>query len=159
MFETIAGVASILGLAVSVAAWWNAREAKHAARETREAMLLTNAAEELRTLSSKAIDLLGLVQAGHLEGACVRSCDLVQGVSIARSRWAKNLPTATKQNLDVATGQLAIISRYLARERQAASPVDPERLVRFCHQVVVALGVESGKILAVIERGKSRDER
>jgi hypothetical protein len=151
LFNIIAGIASLLGLGFSIAAWRGALRAESAAQQARKAVRKSNAAEVLRDLNRDASELLGFIQSGQYQAAGVRARDLFTQIRAARSRWERFLAAEAASNLRGAQVKIEKISNSL----RSASPDVPEvaqkKLMEYGHGVVAILSEESSKIIAVIE--------
>jgi len=149
---SIAGcVLSIFGLVYSYRAAKRAQAATDAAREAREAVRRSNAGEELRALSEMAKELLRSVQGGHFEAAKLRSTDLLAGVAQARHRWIMFLLDDSPERVDKVTRKLNQISRAVSAPAVAANLELSGNVLKSCHEVVVLLADESGKLLKQME--------
>jgi biopolymer transport protein ExbB/TolQ len=150
-FTIITGIASILGLGFSIAAWLEAREAASAAKEARKAVRKSNAAEVLKDLNRNASELLAFIQADQYQAAGVRARDLFTQIRTAKSRWERFLAAEAAENLDDAQSKVKKISNALASHEVGPSAGAKQKLMQYAHAVVGILSEESGKIVGRIE--------
>ncbi len=144
-------VLSIFGLVYSYRAAKRAQAATDAAREAREAVRRSNAGEELRGLSEMAKELLRSTQGRQFEAAKLRSTDLLAGVAQARHRWKMFFLDDSPERIDKVTRKLDQISQAVSAATIAADPELTEKVLKSCHEVVVLLADESGKLLKQLE--------
>ena len=156
--DTAASIASIFGAGLSVfgllysyRAAQRAQAATEAAREAKEAVRRSNAGEELKALSEMAKELLRSMQGGQFEAAKLRSTDLLASIAIARHRWKIFLLDDSPKQMDELTRTLGRISRAISAPNIADSPGATEKVIKSCHEVVVLLADESGKLLKQME--------
>jgi hypothetical protein len=150
LIDIVGCVASVTGLVVSFLDWRRAAEAKTAAREARDAVHRSNAAEDLQSVTMIAKDLLAAVEAGQLyvAGKCGR--DLVSHLDQTKQRWT---PTPEgKARLDKAAAKITQVSLVLAQRGQEIAPDGKARLLKFAHDVVVTLAEETGKMQLLIDK-------
>ena len=146
---------SIAGLVVTIFVLIYAKRADEAARAARREIRRGNTSEALSELSRTAGLLRSTVENDQISEAIVRSRDLIAELSRSRLRWERYLPEASRTRLDESREQISVISRSLATKGAPATPVQKDKLLRICHEVVVAPGEESARILSAIE---SEDE-
>ena len=150
----VASIASILGLWFSIYAWRRARGAEKAAREARDSIRESNAAEDLEFLSAVAKDFLACVQNGQIEAACSKCRDLLAGVSKARLRWQPILPSESADRMGKTVKRVRDISSNLSEPGRQLSPEERRKLLDFAHNVVIDLAEEAGRMLSELERRK-----
>lgn len=144
-------ILSVFGLIYSYRAAKRAQAAAEAAREAREAVRRSDAGEELRGLSEMAKELLRSTQNRQFEAAKLRSTDLLASIAQARHRWRVFLLDDSPARIDKVTRKLKQISQAVSA---AAITVDvelSEKVLESCHEVVVVLADESGKLLKQLE--------
>jgi hypothetical protein len=158
IFDQVAGIASIFGLVLSAfglvysyRAAKRAQNAVQAANEARRAVRQNNAGEELRVLSQMAKELLGSTQGGHFEAAKLRSADLLAGIAQARQRWKMFLFEDSPERMDEIIRKLGRISSAVSAANIGADIETTEKVLKSCHDVVVLLADESGKLLKQLE--------
>jgi hypothetical protein len=151
MFDLIAGIASIVGLAVSVWTLVVATGARRAAREAREAVRKGNAAEEFKNLSRVADEFLSHVEADQVPGALMRARDLMSAISLASHRWGRFLTVQGRNNFEEAYSQISVISRSLSTNGAPATPQQKDKLLKICHGVVGAMTKETGTLFSELE--------
>ncbi|HLZ92889.1 MAG TPA: hypothetical protein VKQ28_14340 [Candidatus Acidoferrum sp.] len=156
--EMAAGIASIggailsvFGLFYSYRAAKRAQAATEAAREAREAVRRSDAGEELRALSEMAKELLRSTQNKQFEAAKLRSTDLLAGVAQARHRWKMFFLDDSPERIDKVTRKLDQISQAVSAPTIAVDVELTEKVLKSCHDVVVLLADESGKLLKQLE--------
>jgi hypothetical protein len=151
LFDIIAGIASILGLGFSIAAWRGALRAEAAAQQARKAVRKSNAAEALKDLNRDASELLGFIQSGQYQAAGVRARDLFMEIRAARSRWGRFLAEEAAANLKGAQVKIEKISNSLRSPTPNVPETAQKKLMDYGHGVVAILSEESSKIVAVVE--------
>jgi hypothetical protein len=151
VFGLLANIASILGLIASLAAWRAASNARDAARQARQEVRLGNAAEKLNNLSTRATELLALVERDEPIAATLRGRDLTSELVHTRLRWERFLSAESKVALSTAVAQVQEISLKIATKGIPETPQGKQRLLTFCHSVNQVLNAESAKMLAEIE--------
>jgi hypothetical protein len=147
-FTIITGIASILGLGFSVAAWLEARKAVSAAQEARKAVRRASASEVFKDLNRDASELLAFVQECNYGAAGVRARDLFAHIRAAKGRWERFLTQDSRDNLDEAHAKVKEISKSLASPKAYMAS---RRLMEYAHFVVGILSDESSKMIARIE--------
>jgi hypothetical protein len=152
VFGIVAGVASIIGLCFSIAAWRSAVGAKVAAGQAREAIRITNASEELQELSQLGQELLASAQNAQYEAALLRSRDLLAGIPQASQRWRAFLGDDFHLMEDVAR-EVGKISRAVSADRAAITPEVRDKLLKSCHRAAEVLAGLVGKMLRRVEGG------
>jgi len=150
-FTIFAGIASILGLGFSFAAWREARKAVSAAQEARKAVRKGNAAEALKDLNRDASQLLAFIQTGQYQAASVRAGDLFAQIRAVKGRWERFLSPEAGDNLDEAQARVKKISNSLSSPEANVPEEARKKLMEYGHFVVGILSDESSKIIAVIE--------
>jgi len=150
-FTIIAGIASILGLGFSIAAWREARRAVSAAQQARKAVRKSSAAEMLKDLNRDATELLAFIQSGQYQAAGVRARDLFSQIRSAKGRWERFLAEEGAGNLDDAQARVKKISKFLVSSEVNVSGDAQKKLMEYAHFVVGILADQSSKIVAVIE--------
>jgi hypothetical protein len=151
MFNLIAGIASIVGLVISIWTLIVATGAQTAAREAREAVRKGNAAEEFRNLSGLANELLSHVEADQIPTALMRARDLMSAMSMASSRWGRFLPVGSRNNFGEAYAQISVISRSLSANGVPSTPQQKDKLLKICHGVIQAMSNETGTLFSDLE--------
>jgi hypothetical protein len=154
LFNIVAGIASLLGLGFSIAAWRGALRAESAAQQARKAVRKGNAAGVLKDLNRDASELLGLIQSGQYQAAGVRARDLFAQIRAARSRWERFLAEEAASNLKGAQVKIEKISNSLRSVTPDVPEAAQKKLMEYSHRVVAILSEESSKIVAVIEAGE-----
>ncbi|MGB8917922.1 MAG: hypothetical protein WCC89_13775 [Candidatus Sulfotelmatobacter sp.] len=154
VFSIITGIASLLGLGFSIAAWLEARKAVVAAHEARRAIRKSNAAEVLKDLNRDASELLAFIQAGQYQAAGVRARDLFTQIRTARGRWERFLAQNGVSNLDDAQARVKKISSSLMSPEGNIPEEARKKLMEYGHFVVGILSDESSRIVAMIEAGE-----
>jgi hypothetical protein len=144
-------VLSIFGLVYSYRAAKRAQAATDAAREAREAVRRSNAGEELRALSEMANELLRSAQNRQFEAAKLRSTDLLARVAQARHRWQVFLFGDSPERIDKVARKLGQISQAVSAPDIVADLELTEKVIKSCHEIVVLLADESGKLLRQLE--------
>lgn len=147
----VGGILSFFGLVYSFRAAKRAQAATQAAREAREAVRRSNAGEELRGLSEMAKELLRSAQSRQFEAAKLRSTDLLAGVAQARHRWKMFFLDDSPERIDKVARKLDQISQAVSAPAIAGDLQLTEKVLKSCHDVVVLLADESGKLLKQME--------
>jgi hypothetical protein len=131
---TIGGtVASIAGVVFSWMAWVQAKGAKRAAEEARNAVKSRDTAHEFTKLAADAKELLAAVQGGLKERAIAAADDLTHLLAIAVERRASYLPRDFDAGLSI--NNLQSISRSLGSEGFADESRKRKQLLDRCHQI------------------------
>lgn len=144
-------ILSIFGLLYSYRAAKRATAATEAAREAREAVRRSNAGEELRGLSEMAKELLRSTQNGQFEAAKLRSTDLLAGVAQARYRWKMFFLDDSPDRIDRVARKLDQISQAVSAPTIGDDLELTQKVLKSCHDVVVLLADEAGKLLKQLE--------
>lgn len=157
-FAILSGIASIVGLGFSIAAWYEARNAKReaqnavsAAQEARKAVRKGGVAEVLKELNHNASELVSFVQNDQFQAASVRARDLFSQIGAARQRWERFLSEGGSANLNEAQAKVKKISNALMRHEGGVPPEAKGKLLDYSHVVVAILIDESSRIVAAIE--------
>ena len=150
-FTIITGIASILGLGFSIAAWHEAQRAASAAQEARKAVRKSNAADVLKDLNRDAAELLAFIQSSQYQAAGVRARDLFSQIRSAKGRWERFLAQEGPGNLDEAQARVKKISNFLVSPDVNVSEDAKKKLMEYGHVVVGILADQSSKIVAMIE--------
>jgi hypothetical protein len=151
MFNLITGLASIIGLGVSIWTLVVATGARKAASEARTAVFQGNAAEEFKNLSRIADEFLSHVESDQVAEAVVRARDLMSATSLASKRWSRFLTMEERTSLEEAYGQISVISRTLSTTDGELTPQKKAKLLKFCHPVVQAFSSAAGALFSKIE--------
>jgi len=151
MFDLIAGIASIVGLAISVWTLVVATGARKAAKEAREAVRKGNAAEEFKNLSRISDEFLSHIESDQVPGALMRARDLMSAISLASNRWGRFLSVQSRNNIEEAYSQISVISRSLSTNGAPATPQQKDKLLKICHGVVGAMTKETGTLFSELE--------
>lgn len=151
MLNAVGSIASVLGVALSVAILFVAKSARRAATDAKEAVRRSSAAEEFRNLNRLAGEFLSHVESNQVDAACVRARDLMSAMSISARRWGRFLPDHGRKELDEAYAQLSVISGSLSANGPPASPQQKEKLLRICHGLVKVVGTQAGTLCSEVE--------
>ncbi|MBZ5567825.1 MAG: hypothetical protein LAN64_08235 [Acidobacteriia bacterium] len=152
-FSWTGSAASIAGLIVSAFALYFAKSASEAARAARTGVRKANASEALSRIGDTANLLQACVENDQRHEAVLRARDLVSDVSRYKLRYDRFLDAGSKARLDESRDQISVISRFLATRGVPETPAEKNRLLRICHNDVVAvLNEESARIVAAIEK-------
>jgi hypothetical protein len=154
MFNLITGIASIVGLGISIWTLIVATGAQKAAKEAREAVRKGNAAEEFRNLSGIANEFLSQIEADQVPAALVRARDLMSAMSLASRRWRRFLTVEGRSNFDEAYGQISVLSRSLLTNGPASTPQQKDKMLKICHGVVRAMSNETGTLFSDVEESE-----
>jgi hypothetical protein len=146
-FDIIAGIASLLGLAVSVWTLREARSAKRAAQEARLAVFQGSAADDLENLTRLATDHLRSLYDGNSAEAIVRLRDLSALIPLVRHRWNRVLKTEGRVRLDEAALRLKVITRAISNEREP----DVKMLIDAGHAILTAIAETNGLLRSEID--------
>jgi hypothetical protein len=146
-FDITAGIASLVGLVISVWTLIEARSAKDAARQARRAVLQGSASDDLEDLTRLAADFLRSLYDGSTAEASVRLRDLSMSIPLIRHRWDRDLKTEGRVRLDEAALQLRVISRAVSGSQE----VDIPKLIEGGHQILKAIAETSGLLRSNID--------
>jgi hypothetical protein len=156
MFNIIADIASIAGLAISIWTLIVATGAQKAAKEAREAVRKGNAAEEFRSLSGIADEFLSHVEDDQVPAAILRARDLMSAMSLASRRWGRFLSVEARNNFEEAYGQISVISRSLSANGAPSNPQQKEKMLKICHSVIKAMSNEAGTLFSTVEKSEEK---
>jgi hypothetical protein len=154
MLDLIAGLASIIGLGISIWTLIVATGARKAANEAREAVRKGNAAEELKNLSRVADEFLSYIEAGEASAAVLRARDLMSATSMASRRWQRFLTVEDRNKLEEAYAQISVISRSLSTNGAPSTPQQKDKMLKICHSVVRAMSEGTGTLYSGIEESE-----
>lgn len=146
-------LASIAGLIVSAFALVFAKAAKEAAREARSEIRRANAAEVLQRIGNTANLFQACLENNQQSELLIRARDLGTEISSFKLRYERFLDSGSKARLDVARGEIGIISREVLVKGMPASSPEKARMLNTCDKYIVKiLNEESAKIRGAIER-------
>lgn len=151
MFNAIAGVASMLGLVLTI---WTLRAAKSAAKAAREAKAevhKNSAAEEFRHLQYLGNEFLSFLEADRVDAALVRSRDLTSAMRSASRRWKTLISTNDGRRYEESALQVSVIAQTIASRGAPNNPKEKQRLLAICHEVLSTMSAVSGSVTARIE--------
>jgi hypothetical protein len=151
MLDLIAGIASIVGLGISIWTLVVATGAQRAAREAREAVRKGTAAEEFKNLSRIADEFLGYIEADQVHAALMRARDLMSAMSLASHRYGRFLSADGRNRFEEAYGQIGIISRSLSANGPPSTPPQKTKLLKICHGVIRNMSNETGTLFSELE--------
>ncbi|MGA2481947.1 MAG: hypothetical protein ABSF92_02365 [Candidatus Acidiferrales bacterium] len=154
MFNLVAGIASVVGVAISIWTLIVATGAQRAAREAREAVRKGNAAEEFQDLSRIADEFLSHIEADQVPAALVRARDLMSAISLASRRWGRFLSVEGRNNFEEAYAQVSIISRSLSANGAPSTPQQKDKMLKICHGVIRAMSNETGTLFSELEESE-----
>lgn len=154
MFNLVAGIASVVGVAISIWTLIVATGAQRAAREAREAVRKGNAAEEFQDLSRIADEFLSHIEADQVPAALVRARDLMSAISLASRRWGRFLSVEGRNNFEEAYAQVSIISRSLSANGAPSTLQQKDKMLKICHGVIRAMSNETGTLFSELEESE-----
>ena len=154
MFNLVAGIASVVGVAISIWTLIVATGAQRAAREAREAVRKGNAAEEFQDLSRIADEFLSHIEADQVPAALVRARDLMSAISLASRRWGRFLSVEGRNNFEEAYAQVSIISRSLSANGAPSTPQQKDKMLKICHGIIRAISNETGTLFSELEESE-----
>jgi hypothetical protein len=154
MFDLIAGIASIVGLAISILTLIVATGARKAANEAREAVRKGDAAEEFRNLTGIANEFLSHIESDEVPAALIRARDLMSAMSVASRRRGRFLSVEASNNFEEAHAQISVISRSLSINGAPSTPQQKDKLLKICHSVIKAMGSETGTLFSTVEESE-----
>jgi len=154
MFNLVAGIASVVGVAISIWTLIVATGAQRAAREAREAVRKGNAAEEFQDLSRISDEFLSHIEADQVPAALVRARDLMSAISLASRRWGRFLSVEGRNNFEEAYAQVSIISRSLSANGAPSTPQQKDKMLKICHGVIRAMSNETGTLFSELEESE-----
>jgi len=146
MLSLIANIASIAGVFLTIWALVEAKGARRAAQEAREAVWLGNAVEDFKSLDKLASEFLGYVENSQVDAAALRARDLSAGILTAKQRWQRFLSEKRMARLEEASAQVSVISRTLLAREGPPTQNARQRILRFSHEVVRIVAEEAGTI-------------
>jgi hypothetical protein len=126
-------IASIAGVVFSWMAWVQAKGAKKAAEEARNAVKAKDTSHEFAKLAADAKDLLAAVQGRQKDKAIAAADDLTHLLLIALERRASYLPKGFRAELCIRN--LQSISKSLGTEDFPDEPSKKGQLLDRCHQI------------------------
>lgn len=143
---------SLVGLCVGFVAAFQAKRAREAAQQAREAAHRGSLAEDMATAMHLASDLLGHVVAAQGALASIRATDLIGTANYLLRRWDRQLTRASRNALIAASNQLNEIHDVLARNPFPAQPSDEfGALVQACRVVSTTFAAEHGAAMKLGE--------
>lgn len=148
-------LASVAGLAVSIATLIVAQKAKQAADAAKKEALRRNLAEELQDAVRKA-EQVGLFLAQRKwDVVFLRAQEVTSVCSLVLRRWEAELPEQSKDNILKAQVQSGRIADVAMRGAVAAPSEEEFRIIATAQQRTYRLlSGELGASLATVERGK-----
>ena len=150
VFDIIAGVASILGLLASAAAFFQARSATTAANQAKNAVLKRTLIEEMEIASNSMNQLLDLLRHDHVMEAGIRADDISLTLSELPFRRKPYLTDGTKNELLNAREQLTILAETLRKGQP--SPLQKARNIKTVMETSMKLREELGKLKVESEK-------
>ncbi len=153
-FDLIAGLASILGLVFSIAAFIKATTAATAAKEARDAVFIRTVADEFQLACNDMDQLLDLITHDRLAEAARVAHALTSALSEIPYRRGIYLSVERKNELlDVRT-QLQIIEEQISRAKGAPlTPKQKQTLIKVCQTSSVTMRENLGTIKGQVEVG------
>jgi hypothetical protein len=149
LLEILAGVASLLGLAIStfglvfaIKAAAQAKSAHEVAKEALKTLRHRDAAEEISSLVKLAAQLSHFVENRDRRGASVRATDLSGGIQTLASRRLPFVQAEVEQ-LNLISDQLLRVARSLAT---SGIPEDPREFSVLFGRCQKALSILSGLV-------------
>jgi hypothetical protein len=126
-------VASVAGVVFSGLAWVQARGARAAAEEARDAVSIRDTALELAKFAADARNLLAAVRDGRDQQAAMTATGLIHDFSIMKGRRVTHLPRGSMAQIDAIIKALTVIEGNL----QDAGLPDTERIsaVKSCQRI------------------------
>jgi hypothetical protein len=131
-------IASVAGLAASVAALVFARRASTAAKSAREAILRRNLADDMAQANRIASELHNMAEAQKFDYALARCSELQDLCVFIQQRWTDHLTDSSKERCLRAKTQLESVVKVLGRFSKDATLIKAqsfERLVQSCRTV------------------------
>jgi hypothetical protein len=144
-------LASVLGLAFSVASVVFARRASRAATEAKRAAWRRSINEDMSDARQFVVELLGYVNMNKDELALVRANDLQNRTSYILARWTDLLNARSTRNLLSAREQVTVIQDALSG--RANTPADRAGLLQSCQRLAVIFSEEAGTAVKLSEAG------
>jgi hypothetical protein len=151
ILNLLAGLASILGLYFSIAAWHRAGEATQAAREAKQAVREATAIEELRRLAGNANEMKREIQDGHWRTARLRCDDLAYGMGFGKQRWRRLATLDAMLQIEFALGKVKVIARAISGDPVDISDETRSKLLSACHDIVIKLADVAGRMEQKVE--------
>ena len=151
MFDAIAGIASIIGVFLTIWSVAAATTAAKAAREAKAEVRKGNAAEEFRRLQFLGAEFLGFLEAGQVDSALVRSRDLTSAMRNASRRWRALISDQDVKTYEESVLQIGVIAQSLAARGAPGNAKEKERLLGICHAVLGVISTVAGAVTARME--------
>jgi len=155
--DTMGGVASLLGLAIStfgliysVKAAKQAKSAREAADQALKALRHRDAAEEISSLVKLAAELSHFVENRDRRGASVRATDLSAGIQTLASR-RRPFVRAELEQLNFMADQLSRVGRSLATSGMPENPREFSILFGRCQKAHSILSSLVGRVQREVE--------
>jgi hypothetical protein len=153
-FEIIAGVASVLGLVFSVAAFIQARSASLSARQARDAIITRTLADEFQLACSKMDELHRFVLHDLLPEAAYVAHELASTLSEIPYRRSPHLSIERKNELLNIRTQMQTLDEEISRlRRQPAKAKQKENFLRVCQESTSKLRENLAIIKGQLEAG------
>ena len=156
-FEIIAGVASIIGLGFSMAAFWQAKSASAAAREARDSILIRTLADEFALVCERIEQLSDLIEHDRFPEATMRAHEVATALSELPFRRGTFLTTEWQNQMLNARTQVEVAAREISRARARPMTQDrKQKLIQAYRQNAANLRERLGTIKAKVEAGGQR---
>jgi hypothetical protein len=140
-------IASVVGVAISVFAWWRARDASKAAKRALATQHQRTLAQELRSCSEKVRIVAKLCGNGDWLRAREETDEIVQRLTVAQNRWGDQLVDNVSRNeLDLVVKHLGYLGSQIVRFNSGATADGQmDALDRALNLVTRKLAAEVGK--------------
>ena len=154
LFEFIAGLASILGLFMSLGALLQAHGAKVAASQARDRILARTLGDEFELACVKMDQLLDFLRHDRVAEAEIRVDELASFLSEIPHRSAPYLGEASRNDLLNERAQMEIIGQACSASRgQVLGPKDKESLIEMCQRSRRILRENLARIKGRLDQG------
>jgi hypothetical protein len=162
-FNFIAGIASITGLAIGIAAvilsglaYREAKLAKNVAAEARDSVIVRTLVDELQFICLQLEQLLDLLEQSRWPEASLTARSLTSALSELPFRRSQFLTNERQQVTLTAREQMNIIGRELWRSRTQELPAERQnRLIRICRETATALREILGAMRGNLDTGRT----
>jgi hypothetical protein len=140
-------IASVVGVVISVFAWWRAQSASKAAKRALAAEYQRTLAQELRSCSEKVRVVGQLCWSNDWLRAREETDEIAQRITVAQNRWKDQLVDNTSRNeLNLVVGHLGLVGSQIARFALGASAAGQmDTLERALNLEARKLAAEVGK--------------
>jgi hypothetical protein len=156
IFDVLNGIASVLGLAFSMLAAYQAKKASVAARQARDAVVLRTLADELEGICVRAEQLVDFLVHRRTAEAWLRVGELTSLLSEVRQRRSPYLAIEHANSLLTAREQLTSVGDAIQGDHRGGSGTPNLILITVSRRVVTTLREVLGVVKSKAESEKAK---